>query len=132
MAYFKSYMPTWRKWVPQAWATPRWLFDDVTGAPVGVLSPSGSGPDGIWAPIPLTAAEIASPNAAILADTNAVYMLNVAPYTRWRSTGTALTPMADGTVTVIPAGQTEIRYSPLVITDLLIVQGTLVVRELPA
>lgn len=135
MAYFKSFLPTSVKWTPQSWSFPRWIFDEVSGAPVGVLSPSASGPDGIWAPIPLTADQIANPPAQVLADINAVYMLNQAPYTRYHSTSTELTAFGDTAHETIPAGQTELRYSPLVITEAtgpLIVLGTLVLRELPA
>lgn len=66
------------------------LDDPVTGAPVGIESPSGNGAQGIWAPVDLTAAQIASPTAEILADLNATYRLNVAPYTRYQSDGSAL------------------------------------------
>lgn len=41
-------------------------------------------------PVSLTAAEIASPTAAILADTSAFYILNVAPYSRYVSDGSSL------------------------------------------
>lgn len=40
--------------------------------------------------VQITAAQVASPSAAILANLNATYQLNVAPYTRYYSTGTAL------------------------------------------
>jgi hypothetical protein len=43
--------------------------------------------------IVLTAAEIASPTADQLADTASTYQLNVAPYTRYQSSGTALAPL---------------------------------------
>lgn len=70
------------------------LEDPFTGAPVGLQSPRANGPQGIWAPIQLTAAQIASPTAAILADLNATYQLNVAPYTRYYSDGVALVSSA--------------------------------------
>lgn len=69
-------------------------------------------------PISLTAGQIASPSAGVLADVNATYQLNVAPYTRYRSNGTALVSyvlptqtffqsfyvpsVTDGTVAIIP------------------------------
>lgn len=46
-------------------------------------------------PVILTAAQIASPTAAMLADLSATYRLNVAPYTRYYSDGTGL--VAGGT-----------------------------------
>lgn len=88
---FKSFRSTVTPWEPRFWiSTLRLLVDNVTGAPVGIESPNASGPDGIWAPVDLTAAQIASPTAAMLADLNATYRLNVAPYTRYQSSGTAL------------------------------------------
>jgi len=44
--------------------------------------------------VPLTAAEIASPSASILASRAATYYLNVAPYTRYQSDGSALAELA--------------------------------------
>jgi hypothetical protein len=44
----------------------------------------------------LTAAEIASPSLGILADVRTTYMLNVAPYTRYRSDGSALVSLGSG------------------------------------
>lgn len=41
-------------------------------------------------PITITAAEQASPTAAMLANIWATYQLNVSPYTRYRSDGSAL------------------------------------------
>lgn len=41
-------------------------------------------------PITLTAAQIASPDAATLANIWATYQLDVSPYTRYRSNGVAL------------------------------------------
>ena len=91
MGLFKSFRSTVSPWVPETWRTTlRLLVDAGTGAPVGIESPNGSGPDGIFTPVDLTAAQIASPTAAMIADLNATYRLNVAPYTRYRSTGSAL------------------------------------------
>jgi hypothetical protein len=47
---------------------------------------------------PLSAAQIASPTAPQLADTNATYALNVSPYSRYRSNGTALERIITTTV----------------------------------
>jgi len=90
-APFKSFRSTVSPWEPRNWlASLRLLVDNNTGAPIGIESPNAGGPDGIWTPVDLTAAQIASPTAAMLADLNATYRLNVAPYTRYQSTGTAL------------------------------------------
>jgi len=103
IAMFKSFWPVVRRWVPGHW-NPGYkiIQDSQTGAPVGILSQNANGPDGIWAPVPLSSSEIASPAAVILADLNATYQLNEAPYTRFRSTGTELVPLgseagSDGT-----------------------------------
>jgi len=54
----------------------------------------------------LTAAQIAAPTSDQLANLNATYQLNVSPYTRYQSNGTALVPMGGGTSvaasTIIP------------------------------
>lgn len=47
-------------------------------------------------PVLLTAAEIASPSTALLADTKATYQLDTAPYTRYQSNGTALAQVGSG------------------------------------
>src|SRR4249920_1655728 len=70
------------------------LADPITGSPVGLQHTNGSGPDGIWVPIDLTAGQIASPTAEMIADLNATFRLNEAPYTRYRSDGTTLVPFA--------------------------------------
>lgn len=67
------------------------------------MSTSYVGPGGAWitvadtpaasaglTPITITAGEQASPTAAMLANIWATYQLNVAPYTRYRSDGSAL------------------------------------------
>jgi hypothetical protein len=46
--------------------------------------------------LPLTAAQIADPSPAMLANVDAVYRLNVSPYTRYTSNGTALISGASG------------------------------------
>lgn len=113
------------------------LTDSTTGAPVGIKNPNANGADGIWTPIDITAAQIVSPSAAMLADLNATYRLNVAPYTRYMSNGQALTALTDSGFNVQgPNGLfgTMIAYSPLTITDPggLFVLGTVSVRSLPA
>ena len=68
----------------------QWLTDPVTGAPIGIVNPNANGEDGQFYPIPVTAAQIAAPTKAMLADTNVTYALNVAPYTRYISNGSFL------------------------------------------
>jgi hypothetical protein len=66
------------------------------------MSTSYVGPGGQWitvtdtpaasaglTPITVTAGEAAAPTAAMLANVWATYQLNVAPYTRYQSTGSA-------------------------------------------
>ena len=95
MPIFKSFQstvtPLHSRRVPRDWNL---LADPNTGAPAGIQNPNANGADGIWTPIDLTAAQIASPDAEMLADLNAVYRLNVAPYTRYISNGTALVQQA--------------------------------------
>lgn len=77
----------------------RLLVDPNTGSPAGVQNQNANGSDGVWTPIDLTSAQIASPSAAILADLNSTFRLNVSPWTRYRSTGAALVsldPTASG------------------------------------
>lgn len=92
---FRSFRSTFTQLVPRSWTQPvRLLVDAVTGAPAGIENWNANGPDGMFVPIDLTAAQIASPTAAMLADINATYRLNVAPYTRYQSDGTGLQPLA--------------------------------------
>lgn len=66
--------------------------------PVGYVGPNGQwvtaadvpAGAGSFTPITLTAGEIAAPTAAQLANVFATYQLNVAPYTRYHSDGSAL------------------------------------------
>lgn len=91
IALFKSFRGSVTPFISTAWNNAfRLLVDPTTGAPVGLQSQNANGPDGIWTPIDLTAAQIAAPTALMLADINATYRLNVAPYTRYQSDGTAL------------------------------------------
>ncbi len=122
---FRSFMPTVARWVSSAWRQEyRVLTNNETGAPIGLVSPNANGPEGIWAPTPVSQAQIDTPDAAMLADLNATYQLNTAPYTRYHSDGQELMPLSSG-VTVIPPGINEIYFSPLVVTEghNLIVQG---------
>ncbi len=96
-AIFKTFRSTDSPWSPRNWiSTLRLLVDNNTGAPIGLENPNAGGPDAIWTPVRLTAAQIAMPTAAILADVNSTYQLNVAPYTRYVSTGTILQEMTPG------------------------------------
>lgn len=101
MTIFKSFQstvtPFHSRRVPKDWSL---LSDPVTGAPTGMQNPNANGADGIWTPIDLTAAQIASPTALMIADLNAVYRLNVAPYTRYYSDGLGLVAFAGGLNTV--------------------------------
>lgn len=91
MSIFKSFRSTVTPIGPRNWTSMiRLLVDEVTGAPVGIESPNANGPDGIWTPTILSAAQIAVPTAAMVADLNATYQLNVPPYTRYQSNGTDL------------------------------------------
>jgi hypothetical protein len=112
--FFKSFYSTVTPFLTGGQIIPRLrlLVDPRTGSPVGLRNPS-DGPDGIWTPIDLTAAQIAAPTAAMLADLNATFRLNVAPYTRYQSTGTALVSL-DGGSNINTNG---IIYSPWTITD---------------
>lgn len=91
MTIFPSFLGTVNRFVARSWPNNlRMLVDPVTGAPTGIQNPNANGAHGIWAPVQLTAAQIASPTAEMLADLNARYQLNVAPYTIYQSNGSAL------------------------------------------
>ena len=118
MPIFQSFYPTVVKWVSSAWRDSyRVIVDNNTGAPIGLVSQNANGPQGIWAPTPLSAAQIASPSAAMIADLNATFQRDVAPYDRWRSDGTTLVSMDAEGGTFIPPGINVAYYSPLVITE---------------
>lgn len=92
---FKSFVSTAAPWLPRSWAAPlQLLVDSQTGAPIGIQNKNAVGPDGIWIPVQVTAAQIASPTSAMIADLNATFCLNVAPFTRYQSNGTTLVPLA--------------------------------------
>lgn len=118
---FTTFYPTAVKWINAAFSTKtlRIIQDNRTGAPIGLVSPNANGPEGIWAPTPLTLAQIEAPTAAMLADLNATYQYDTAPYTRFYSDGTQLVAFAAGAGggTVIPAGQNWVWFSPVVITE---------------
>jgi hypothetical protein len=133
---FKSFRSTVTPFIPRNWFPAlRLLVDPTTGAPTGIQNPNDNGADGIWTPIDLTAAQVASPAPAMLADINAVYRLNVAPYTRYYSTGALLVAFSGLTVQG-PSGLNGniIVYSPLVVSDPagLVVEGTIHVINFPA
>lgn len=113
---FQSFFPTAVKWLNTAWRDSyKVIVHDQTGAPIGLTSQNANGPQGIWAPTPLTAGQIAAPTAAMLADLNATFQLNVAPYSRYYSDGTQLVPLGAEGGTIIPPGQNVMMVSPLTI-----------------
>lgn len=115
---FQSFYPTVVKWWDTTWRnTYKVIVDDRTGAPIGLVSQNANGPQGIWAPTPLSQAQIDAPSAAMLADLNATYQLNAAPYSRYYSDGTQLLPLSAGSDIVIPPGFNEVFFSPLVVTE---------------
>ena len=123
---FQSFYPTAAKWISSAWRDSyKVIVDNETGAPIGLVSQNANGPQGIWAPTPLSQTQIDSPTAAILADLNATYQLNAPPYQRYYSDGSELIAMSLGGDIVIPPGYNQVFFSPLVITagHNLIVQG---------
>lgn len=74
------------------------------GTILGLLSSRAQAPDFRPYPIPFTAAEIAAPTADMLADTRSVYALSTAPFTRYRSNGSALVVIGDaGILATTPA-----------------------------
>lgn len=91
----------------------RLLSDPVTGAPAGIQSPNAGGPNGIWVPVDLTPAQILAPTAEMLADLNATYRRNVAPYDRLYSDGTQLVAFfaGDGPVTFTNANGSSVTLS---------------------
>lgn len=133
---FRSYWSTVRNWMGVGWRKEyKFIVDNNTGAPVGIQSPNANGADGIWAPVPLSADQLLSPTADILADLNATYQEDQPPYSRYRSDGTELVPMDQASGTIIPAGQVWHLYSPLTITDAsgpLIIEGAVVITAQPA
>lgn len=115
---FQSFYPTVAKWFNSAWRDSfKVITDGRTGAPIGLVSQNANGPQGIWAPTPLSSAQIASPDPAIIADLNATFQLDEAPYSRYYSDGTQLVPFSGDGGIVIPPGVNEIYFSPFVVTE---------------
>jgi hypothetical protein len=134
---FRSFLSTINPFRPGSiLANLKVLVDSTTGAPVGIQNFNANGPDGIWTPIDVTAAQVAAPNAVMLADINATYRLNVAPYTRYHSNGVSLISLSAGADVQQSDGLfgTMIAYSPLTITrpEGETFQGTVYVRTVPA
>lgn len=138
LTVFRSFLSTINPFRPAVMlANLKLLVDSTTGAPVGIQNPNANGADGIWAQIDITPGQLAAPTAGMLADLNATYRLNAAPYTRYMSNGTSLTSLTDSDVdTQGPNGLfgNMIAYSPLTITDPegLTVLGTVRVQAFPA
>jgi hypothetical protein len=136
MSIFRTFRSTVTPFLRRQWPNNLGLLvDPITGAPCGIESPNANGADGVWTPTDLTAAQIASPSAAMLADLNATYRLNVAPYTRYQSTGTMLVTL--GATDVLPFGQdgTDVIWAPWTISAAnspVYVVGPVYVRTLPA
>ena len=114
----------------------RWLVDPTTGAVVGVQNQNCNGPDARFVPVDLTASQIANPTALMLADLDATYRLNVAPYSRYQSDGASLVPVggSNESETVVPPGINVIYYDPLKIAspNSLVIEGTVRVQAYPA
>lgn len=135
IAVFKSWVSTVTRFLPTALnSNLKLLVDPTTGAPAGIQSQNDNGPDGIWTPIDITAAQLASPTAGMLADLNATYRLNVAPYSRYHSDGAELVAMTPTAEFVVPAGINMILYAPLTISppEIMLVQGQVRVQTYPA
>ena len=106
-ASYKSTVSPPNQW--QIEPSDRWLVDPKTGAPVGIANRRGTGEDGQFYPVEVTAAQIANPSAAMIADVKATYCLNEAPYSRYMSDGVSLVGLQNADQTVI---NSEMRYSP--------------------
>lgn len=136
MTIFRSFRSTVTPFIRRVWPNNLGLLvDPITGAPAGIESPNANGADGIWTPVDVTPAQVASPSSDMLNDLNATYRLNIPPYTRLQSDGAELVEL--GFTNVIgPNGidGTVIIYSPLTVTDPagLYVRGTVYVRSVPA
>lgn len=115
-------------------STDRWLADPTTGAIIGVESPVAAGPHARFTPVDVTAAQVLNPPAAMVADLDATFRLNVPPYTRYYSDGAELVAVGGSSETIIPPGFSQLFYSPLTISppQVLVVQGTARVITAPA
>lgn len=100
ISIFKAFVSTVTRFLerPIQPGADRWLVDPTTGAITGVQSRTANGPDARFVAVDITAAQQAAPTATMIADIDAIFRLNVAPYTRYRSTGTALLPFEAGVV----------------------------------
>lgn len=115
---FKTFLPAVSRWISTRWRQEyRLIVDNATGVPVGIQNQNANGADGIWGLTPLSAEEIASPTAEMLADLAATYQLNEAPYDRYYSDGDSLVPFTDSGNIVIPAGVNEVWFSPLTVVE---------------
>jgi len=127
----RGFQSTAKPWVPRA-ITPasKFLVDAVTGSPVGVQNPNANGED--WVPhIFVTQAEIDDPPQSMIDDLNATYILDEAPYNRWRTNGSTLVGLDSEDFTLVQYNQ--IFYAPLTVTapDVVVVTGELRVQAWP-
>jgi len=109
----------------------KWLADPATGAIVGVMNPNSGGKDTYFVPISVTADQLQNPTPEMLAMTGVEFALNVAPYTRYYSTGSTLLGLGQSgdvptggtlvlggaTSMVIPAGDIIISYASLTVQE---------------
>ncbi|MEI6085407.1 MAG: hypothetical protein WCS70_14065 [Verrucomicrobiota bacterium] len=109
----------------------KWLADPATGAIVGMMNPNSGGKDTYFAPISVTVGQLQNPTPEMLAMVDATFALNVAPYTRYYSTGSMLLGLGQsgdvltgGTLTLggattmtIPAGDIIISYASLTVQE---------------
>lgn len=121
------------------------LVDPTTGAPMGVQSPASNGPQGVWAPVQITAEQVMNPPAGMVADLWARYQLNVPPYWLYWSNGSYIENLTGpssfpgsvpqtipyGVVYTIGYGSYAVVYAPMHIQGTLHVQGRLDVVARP-
>ena len=112
---FQTWFPTAVKWINTSWRNSfKVIVDNRTGAPIGLTSQDANGPQGIWAPTPISQAQALSPDPAMISDLNATFQVDTAPYNRYRSDGSNLIPMdSEAAGTIVPAGINVAYYSPL-------------------
>lgn len=109
--------------------------DPVTGAPIGMSNSSANGPAARWTPVDITVAQLNAPTAAMIADLDATYRINVPPYTRYQSDGSQLVSSGGSeSEVIVPPGFNQILYAPLTIAtpQELLVQGQVRVESFPA
>lgn len=111
------------------------LVDPVTGAPIGIQNQNDNGPDARFIPVDISQAQVNAPTPAMIADLDATFRLNVAPYTRYQSDGAQIIALGGGSEneTLIMAGMTYMLASPLTVStpNELIVEGGIKVLNLP-